>query len=119
MPMTCSYTIGRTRDDKLWMTVQLAPLVYQPADSCVGNELFVRQWLVGEGRDVVQLHPTLDVLAVVRVAVGSQNRVVHQRAFEHHVLQQLCNKRCERRPVASGGRGTNRGVGIYILYGGI
>jgi len=41
------------------------------------------------GRGVVLLEPVLDVDAVVRVAVGGDDGVVHENAVERHVLQLL------------------------------
>ena len=59
------------------------------------------QRLVGEGGGVVLLQPFLNVNAVLRVAVGGDDGVVHQSALERHVLQLLCNK---KREVSGGGR---------------
>jgi hypothetical protein len=38
----------------------------------------------------VLFEPVLDVCAVVGVAVSSDDRVVHQRALERHVLEIFC-----------------------------
>ena len=50
------------------------------------------QRLAGEGRRVVLLELVLDVEAVVRVAVGCDNRVIREFALERQVLQLFCVK---------------------------
>jgi hypothetical protein len=73
-------------------TVQLSPCVDLSADGNVGDEPLVLQPLACVGRGAVLLEPVLDVLAVVRVAVGGNDGVVHQNALEHHILQFLCKR---------------------------
>ena len=78
----------------------LAPSVDLSADSEVGDEHPVLQRLVVEGGGVVLLQPFLNVNAVVRVAVGGDDGVVHQSALERHVLQLICNKKREHSAAA-------------------
>ena len=55
-----------------------------------GYQYLALEGLVGVGRVVVALEPVLHVLVDVRVPVGCDHRVVHQRAQERHVAQLLC-----------------------------
>ena len=70
----------------------LAPSVDLSADSEVGDEHPVLQRLVVEGGGVVLLQPFLNVNAVLRVAVGGDNRVIHQSALKRHVLKLFCKR---------------------------
>jgi hypothetical protein len=69
--------------------VLLAPRVDLPALVDVADKHFVVDRVVGERRGAVVLEPLLDVDAVVRVAVGGDDGVVHENAVERHVLQLL------------------------------
>ena len=73
----------------------LAPRVDLTALVHVGDKYFVLERLVVEGGGVMLLQPFLNVGAVVRVAVGGDDGVVHQSALKRHVLQLLCSKKRE------------------------
>jgi hypothetical protein len=75
------------RERKSGKTVFLPPRVDLFAKGYVGDENFVFQRLACEGRGVVLRQPQLDLRAVVRVAVRSDDGVVHQRAIEGHVFE--------------------------------
>jgi hypothetical protein len=62
--------IGRLRKHERWKNVLLALRVDLLAYGNAGNQHFALERLVGVGRGVVVLEPVLDVLVVVRVAVG-------------------------------------------------
>jgi hypothetical protein len=55
-----------------------------------GYQYLALEGLVGVGRVVVALEPVLHVLVDVRVPVGCDHRVVHQRAQERYASQLLC-----------------------------
>ena len=68
----------------------LKPGDNQPPDKQVGEQNFVLQGLARERGCGVGVQPVLDVLSVVRVTVGCNHGVFHQRAFERHVAQLHC-----------------------------
>ncbi len=72
----------RKRESREAVLLGVAPRVDLPALVDVGDAHFVVELLVGEGRGVVLLEPVLDVEAVVGVAVGSDDGVIH-----HHALK--------------------------------
>jgi hypothetical protein len=67
-----------------------APLRNLLADDVVRRQKLVIEWLIRDGRHVVALHPLLDGMTIVRVAVGSDDGVSHEVAAEHHVAQLVC-----------------------------
>ena len=82
--------------------VLFTPRDYLPAHGDVGDQRLALERLVRVGRGVVLLEPVLNVLAVVRVAIGGNDGVVHENALERHILQLLC------RQTASGSASTQR-----------
>ncbi len=88
-----SFRFAGLPDDERGDTVLLAPCVDLPADAHVGDEYFVLQRLVCEGRRAVLLQSSLNSCAVVGMAVGGDNRVVHQNVVERHVSQLLCSEK--------------------------
>ena len=68
----------------------LAPIDELLANGDVGDEQLMVKWRVRAGRGVVLFEPVLDVDAVVRVAVGGNDGVIHETTLECHVLEIFC-----------------------------
>ena len=70
----------------------LAPSVDLSANGEVGDGHLVLQRPVGEGGVVMLPQPCLNVRAVVRVAISSDNDFIQQSALKRHVLKLFCKR---------------------------